>query len=183
MGIDNILNQALQSGQPALTEFQAKQVLDRYQIPVIAERVAATPDEAVQCAAEIGFPVVLKGLGSKLLHKTERGLVHLNLSDGNRVRLAAEKVVEAAGEELEGILIQPQLESRREFVAGLFRDPQFGPVVMFGIGGILTEALSDVSFRLAPVSKADVLDMLSEIKARALLSDFRGEKHSAEPWP
>ncbi len=175
MDIENILNQALQSGQPALTEFQAKQVLRRYQIPVVTEHVAATPDEAVQCAVETGFPVVLKGLGSKLLHKTERGLVHLNLSDGEDVRQAAEKIVEEAGEDLEGLLVQPQLESRREFVAGLFRDPQFGPVVMFGIGGILTEALSDVSFRLAPLSKADVGDMLAEIKARALLGDFRGE--------
>ncbi|MCP3950804.1 MAG: CoA-binding protein [Desulfobacterales bacterium] len=176
MSIDNIFKQALQSGQPALTEFQAKQVLNHYQIPVVTERVAATPDQAVQVATETGFPVVLKGMGSKLLHKTERGLVHLNLSDGDRVRQAAEKVVKEAAEDLEGILIQPQLESRREFVAGLFRDPQFGPVVMFGIGGILTEALSDVAFCLAPVSKVDVLDMLAEIKAAALLGDFRGEK-------
>ncbi len=176
MDIENILNQALQSGQPALTEFQAKQILNRCQIPVVTECVAATPDEAVQCATETGFPVVLKGLGSKLLHKTERGLVHLNLSNSDNVRLAAAKVVKEAGGDLEGILIQPQLEGRREFVAGFFRDPQFGPVVMFGIGGILTEALSDVAFRLAPVSKIDVLDMLAEIKARALLGDFRGEK-------
>jgi acyl-CoA synthetase (NDP forming) len=176
MNTAKMLNQALQSGESALTEFQAKQVLSQYQIPVVTEKVAATPDEAVQCAAETGFPVVLKGLGSKLLHKTERGLVHLNLSDGDRVRRAAEKVVQAAGKELEGFLIQPQLESRREFVAGLFRDPQFGPVVMFGIGGILTEALSDVAFCLAPVSEADVLDMLAEIKAGALLGAFRGEK-------
>lgn len=176
MDIETMLNQTLQSGRHALTEFQAKQVLSRYEIPVVTERVAATPDEAIECAAETGFPVVLKGLGSKLLHKTERGLVHLNLPDGDRVRQAAEKVVQAAGKELEGLLIQPQLESRREFVAGFFRDPQFGPVVMFGIGGILTEALSDVAFRLAPVSEADVRDMLAEIKARALLDNFRGEK-------
>ena len=176
MNIEEILSQALRSGQAALSEFQSKQVLSRYHIPVVSEIVADTPDKAVQDAIDTGFPVVLKGMGSKLLHKTERGLVHLNLADSNAVRRAAEMVVKEAGEDLEGFLIQPQLESRREFVAGLFRDQQFGPVVMFGIGGILTEALSDVAFRLAPVSKADVLDMLEEIKAKALLGNFRGEK-------
>lgn len=176
MNTEDILNQALQSGQTALTEFQAKQILNHYHVPVVTERVAATPDQAVQFAAETGFPVVLKGMGSKLLHKTERGLVHLNLFDADSVRQAAAMVVKEAGDELEGMLIQPQLESRREFVAGLFRDPQFGPVVMFGIGGILTEALADVAFRLAPVSKEDVQDMLADIKARALLGTFRGEK-------
>jgi len=176
MDIDEILGQALQSGQSALSEFQSKQVLRHYHIPVVTETVADTTDKAVQNAIDTGFPVVLKGLGPKLLHKTERGLVHLNLADSTAVRRAAEMVAAEAGEDLEGFLIQPQLESRREFVAGLFRDPQFGPVVMFGIGGILAEALSDVTFRLAPVSKTDVLDMLAEIKAKALLDDFRGEK-------
>ncbi len=176
MNIDEILIQALQSGEAALSEFQSKQVLNHYRIPVVTETVAHTPDKAVEAANDIGFPIVLKGMGPKLLHKTERGLVHLNLTDSNAVRHAAERVVKEAGEDLEGFLIQPQLESRREFVAGLFRDPQFGPVVMFGIGGILTEALSDVSFRLAPVSKTDALDMLADIKAKALLGDFRGEK-------
>jgi acyl-CoA synthetase (NDP forming) len=176
MNTEDILNQALQSGRTALTEFQAKQILNHYHVPVVTERVAATPDQAVQFAAETGFPVVLKGMGSKLLHKTERGLVHLNLFDADSVRQAAAMVVKEAGDELEGMLIQPQLESRREFVAGLFRDPQFGPVVMFGIGGILTEALADVAFRLAPVSKEDVQDMLADIKAKALLGTFRGEK-------
>ncbi len=176
MKIEQILNQALQAGQTALTEFQAKQVLNAYDLPVVSEQVADSPEQAVRVAAETGYPVVLKGLGSELLHKTERGLVHLNLSSSQAVKQAAAQVVDAAGQDLEGFLIQPQLDSRREFVAGLFRDPQFGPVVMFGIGGIMTEALADVAFRLAPLSKADVQDMLEEIKARALLGDFRGEK-------
>ena len=176
MNIEEILGQALQSGRTALSEFQSKQVLSRYGIPVVSETVADTPDNAVRAAIDTGFPVVLKGMGPTLLHKTERGLVHLNLADKAAVRRAADRVAEEAGDALEGFLIQPRLESRREFVAGFFRDPQFGPVVMFGIGGILAEALSDVAFRLAPVSRADVRDMLSEIKARALLENFRGEK-------
>jgi len=175
MDIKKALQEALNTGQKALTEFQAKQLLKQYAIPVVSEAVAATADEAVRLAEETGYPVVLKGMGANLLHKTERGLVHLNLTDGTGVRRAAEHVVTAAGRDLEGLLIQPQLESRREFVAGLFRDPQFGPVIMFGIGGILTEALSDVAFRLAPVTRADVRDMLTEIKAGALLGEFRGD--------
>jgi len=175
MDIEQLLNQALEADRPALTEYEAKQVLARCGIPVVKERVAATPEQAVRAAADTGFPVVLKGLGSKLLHKTERGLVHLNLPDTDSVRRAAEDITAAAGSDLEGLLVQPQLESRREFVAGLFRDPQFGPVVMFGIGGILTEALSDVAFRLAPLSRIDVEEMLSELKAGALLGDFRGD--------
>jgi len=175
MDIKTALNDALSTGQKALTEFQAKQLLKQYAIPVVSEAVATTADEAVRLADETGYPVVLKGMGANLLHKTERGLVHLNLADDESVRRAAEHVVTTAGRDLEGILIQPQLKSRREFVAGLFRDPQFGPVVMFGIGGILTEALSDVAFRLAPVNRADIRDMLTEIKAGTLLGEFRGE--------
>jgi len=175
MDIKSALQEALKTGRKALTEFQAKQLLKQYAIPVVTEKVAATVDEAVRLADETGYPVVLKGMGANLLHKTERGLVHLNLANDESVRRAAEHVVTAAGQDLEGILIQPQLKSRREFVAGLFRDPQFGPVVMFGIGGILTEALSDVALRLAPVTRADIRDMLTEIKAGALLGEFRGE--------
>jgi len=175
MDIKTALNDALSTGQKALTEFQAKQLLKQYAIPVVSEAVATTADEAVRLADETGYPVVLKGMGANLLHKTERGLVHLNLADDESVLRAAEHVVTTAGRDLEGVLIQPQLKSRREFVAGLFRDPQFGPVVMFGIGGILTEALSDVAFRLAPVNRADIRDMLTEIKAGTLLGEFRGE--------
>jgi len=175
MDIKTALQEALNTGRKALTEFQAKQLLKQYAIPVVNEKVAAAVDEAVRLADETGYPVVLKGMGADLLHKTERGLVHLNLADDESVRRAAEQVVTAAGRDLEGILIQPQLKSRREFVAGLFRDPQFGPVVMFGIGGILTEAISDVALRLAPVTRADIRDMLTEIKAGALMGEFRGE--------
>lgn len=175
MDIKTALQEALKTGRKALTEFQAKQLLKQYAIPVVNEKVAANADEAVRLADETGYPVVLKGMGTNLLHKTERGLVHLNLANDESVRRAAEHVEIAAGRDLEGMLIQPQLEIRREFVAGLFRDPQFGPVVMFGIGGILTEALSDVTFRLAPVTRADVRDMLTEIKAGALLAEFRGD--------
>jgi len=118
---------------------------------------------------------VLKGLGTKLTHKTERGLVHLNLKDAGEVRQAAADVAGSAGADLEGYLIQPMLSGRREFVAGLFHDDQFGPVVMFGLGGIFTEALNDVAFRIAPVDEKEAGEMIDELRSRKLLGPFRGE--------
>ncbi|MFP3999130.1 MAG: acetate--CoA ligase family protein [Desulfobacterales bacterium] len=159
----------------ALTEKESKDFLQVYGVPVVTEKVAASPEEAVEIARETGFPVVLKGLGRNLMHKTERDLVHLHLGDEKAVRKAAGKTEQQAGRDLEGFLVQPHVEGRRELVAGLFRDPEYGPVVMFGLGGIFTEALSDVVFRLAPLSRSDARDMISEIRSHALLDNFRGE--------
>ncbi|MFZ5571230.1 MAG: acetate--CoA ligase family protein [Thermodesulfobacteriota bacterium] len=158
-----------------LTEYHAKQFLKQYAIPATPEIIAADADEAVSAARSFGFPVVLKGMGSSLLHKTERGLVHLHLGTAEAVRDAAGKIIREAGKELEGLLVQPMMTGAREFVAGLFRDRVFGPVVMFGLGGIFTEALSDVSFRLAPLTGTDAREMMNEIRSASLLGPFRGE--------
>ena len=123
----------------------------------------------------MGFPIVLKGLGAKLTHKTERGLVHLRLKDAAEVRRAAALISAAGGADLEGYLLQPMLSGRREFVAGFSRDPQFGPVVMFGLGGIFTEALDDVAFRVAPLNENHAEQMIDELRAKKLLGPFRGE--------
>jgi len=160
----------------SLSETDSKKILADYGIPVVKETTAKTIEEAVTLSQTFGFPVVLKGMGSTLLHKTERGLVHLNLASGDAVEKAARMVQEEVGDELEGYLIQPQVNGKREFVAGMFRDRQFGPVILFGLGGIFTEALSDVTLRLAPISTVDIDEMLSEIKAKALLDNFRGEE-------
>jgi len=176
VNIEELLDKIRISGDKALTESESKQVLGAYGVPVISETVAFSEDEAVEAARKTGFPVVLKGLGATLLHKTERGLVHLNLADDETVRKAASLIAQKAGDELEGLLIQPQVQGKREFVAGLFRDEQFGPVIMFGIGGVFTEALSDVTFRVAPLTETDAAEMLDEIKAKSLLGEFRGEK-------
>ncbi|MBI9084336.1 MAG: acetate--CoA ligase family protein [Desulfobacterales bacterium] len=175
MTMDILLAKAKAAGRKALTEYESKQLLGAYGVPVIHETVAGSVEEAVEAAVRTGFPVVLKGLGAALLHKTERGLVHLNLTDEAAVRQAAEAIEKEAGTDLEGLLVQPQIQGRREFVAGLFRDPQFGPVVMFGVGGIFTEAFGDVSFRLAPITDTDAAEMLDEIQGKALLGPFRGE--------
>ena len=176
MNTEELLNKIKTSGNKALTESESKQILKTYGVPVISETVVFSEDEAVKAARKTGFPVVLKGLGATLLHKTERGLVHLNLTDEKSVRNAASLIAREAGDELEGLLVQPQVQGKRELVAGLFRDEQFGAVIMFGVGGIFTEALSDVTFRIAPLTETDAAEMLDEIKAKSLLGDFRGEK-------
>lgn len=175
MNIPNFLNKAKRSDAGSLDEHDSKTLLKAFGIPVVAETVAADETEAVRAAEEIGFPVVLKGMGVALSHKTERGLVCLNLANPQQVRDAARSIKTGGGDDLEGFLVQPQVEGRREFVAGVFRDDQFGPMVMFGVGGIFTEALADVVFRPAPLTESDAGEMLEEIRAKALLGPFRGE--------
>ncbi|MFZ2633877.1 MAG: acetate--CoA ligase family protein [Desulfosalsimonadaceae bacterium] len=159
----------------ALTELESKQFLKPYGVPVVNEILAPTVAQAVKAAQTIGFPVVLKGLGKELLHKTELQLVHLNLNDAAAVETAAGTIEKNAGAKLEGFLVQPQMAGKREFVAGMFRDDQYGPVVMFGLGGIFTEALADVCFRLAPLTVQDAEEMITGIKSKKLLGPFRGE--------
>jgi acyl-CoA synthetase (NDP forming) len=163
-------------GKIALNEHESKKLLAEYGLPVVEEQVALSVESAAQVAETIGYPVVMKALGAKLLHKTERGLVFVDVNSKEKLEKAAGTILQEAGTDLEGFLIQPHIKGNREFVTGLFRDPQFGPVIMFGLGGIYTEALSDVVFRIAPLSKADALEMIGEIRSRKLVDDFRGEK-------
>jgi acyl-CoA synthetase (NDP forming) len=172
---NELIRQAESRGRQTLTEAESKDFLSGYGIPVVREYVAGDPESAAERAKDLGFPVVVKGLGAKLTHKTERGLVRLNLTDRDQVVRAARDIGQSAGEDLEGYLVQPQVHGRREFVAGLFHDSQFGPVVMFGLGGIFTEAIDDVVFRLAPVGEVQARSMVREIKSRKLLDAFRGE--------
>ena len=160
----------------ALSASEARQLLEKFGIALAPEIFVPGRAEVAAAAREIGFPVVVKGVGADLMHKTERGLVHLNLLDDADVESAVQQIAAEALDELEGFLIQPHIQGRREFVAGLIQDDQFGPVIMFGIGGVFTEAFSDVSFRLAPLSESDAAEMLEEIRGKALLGNFRGEK-------
>ncbi|HOZ61294.1 MAG TPA: acetate--CoA ligase family protein [Smithellaceae bacterium] len=162
-------------GTVALTEAESKILLKKYGVPVVEEAVISTVEQAVSKSAVFGFPVVLKGLGTKLTHKTERGLVKLNLASAIEVKNACLEIQNSAGADLEGFLLQPQIQGKREFVAGLFQDEQFGPVVMFGLGGVFTEALQDVVFRIAPFDEIQAEDMMEEIMSSKLLEGFRGE--------
>jgi acyl-CoA synthetase (NDP forming) len=162
-------------GGSSLSEAESKSLLSRYGVPVVEEMIAYDEHEAETLSESIGFPVVLKGLGKNITHKTERGLVIVNLKSPEEIRNSFRVIKEAAGRDWEGCLIQPFVRGRREFAAGLIRDPQFGPVVMFGLGGILTEAIGDVVFRIAPLKESDSRDMIGELASRKLLGGFRGE--------
>ncbi len=170
-----LIGQALQEGRLSLNEAESKTLLNQYGVPIVKEAIVVNEEAAIAQARLMGFPVVLKGLGAKLTHKTERGLVKMNLSSAEDVRRAYHEIQASAGADLEGCLIQPLVAGRREFVAGLFRDPQFGLVVMFGLGGVFTEAIKDVVFRIAPLDEIQAGRMIEEFSSRELLEDFRGE--------
>jgi succinyl-CoA synthetase beta subunit len=161
-------------GARTLSEDESRRVLEAYGIPLVESRTVHSDKDAVTAAGEIGFPVVLKGTGKELTHKTESGVVHLNLRDAAEVEEAYQEIESKAGARLAGVLVQRMIRSDREFVAGMKRDPQFGPCVMFGLGGIYTEALKDVSFRVAPLERIDAEEMLDDLKASKLLGPLRG---------
>ncbi|MFZ7128018.1 MAG: acetate--CoA ligase family protein [Desulfobacterales bacterium] len=158
-----------------LNEHEAKERLRSWGIPVVDEVVAHDEIAAGKAAGRLGFPVVVKGYGDALLHKTEKGAVVLNLHSVDAVREAVSAIRKRVGEAAEGFLVQPQLEARRELVVGLSRDADFGPVVMIGWGGVFTEALADMSFRLAPLEPSDAGAMIDEIRASRILGHFRGD--------
>jgi succinyl-CoA synthetase beta subunit len=162
---------------PTLSEADSKRLLAEHGVPVLAERVVATADEAVVAAKEIGLPVVAKLCGDAIAHKTERGLVRLDLSDDAAVHAAAAALLASAtpddGEV--GVLLAPMVKGNREFIAGLTDDPQFGKTVMLGLGGVLAEAVADVVFRLVPIDAVDAADMIDDLETQSLLGPFRGE--------
>lgn len=171
-----LIERCRKEGRLTLNEAESKQFLKYYGVPVVPESIAKDAAEAVSRARRMGYPIVIKGLGANLTHKTERGLVRVGLKSDDELRDAYEEIRTKAGKDWESALIQPMIEGRREFVAGITRDPQFGPVIMFGLGGIFAEALGDVVFRIAPVDRAQAGKMLEELKSRTLLDDFRGER-------
>ena len=163
------------AGKPgSLSEDESRKVLEEYGIPMAVAELTTTSREAVDAADEIGYPVVLKGCGADLTHKSEAGIVKLNLSTSSDVISAFRAIQTATGGVLDGVLVQEQVHGVRELVAGMIRDPQFGPCVMFGLGGILTEALDDVSFRIAPLERPDAMAMMDEIRSAAILGPIRG---------
>lgn len=176
LGVAELIDRVKKEDRLSLTEVESKILLSAYGIPVVEEAVVTSEDEAVSRSREMGFPVVLKGHGARLTHKTERGLVKVNLRSVSEIRRAYRQIKASAAEDWEGCLIQPLVEGKREFVAGMFRDAQFGPTVMFGLGGVFTEALDDAAFRIAPLFDAQADALLDEIKSSKLLGDFRGEK-------
>jgi succinyl-CoA synthetase beta subunit len=160
-----------------MSEAESKRLLSEHGVPVLDERVASSADDAATAAEAIGYPVVAKLCGDAIAHKTERGLVRLNLGDADAVRAATTDLLAAATAD-DGdvaVLIAPMVKGNREFIAGLADDPQFGMTVMVGVGGVLAEAVADVTFRLVPITRVDADDMIEDLTTQRLLGPFRGE--------
>ncbi|MEM0295400.1 MAG: acetate--CoA ligase family protein [Candidatus Korarchaeum sp.] len=182
MSAREILLRVKGDGRNFLLEHEAKSFVADYGIPVTRIKLAKSEDEAVRFANEIGFPVVLKIASPQVIHKSDVGGVKVNLRSEDDVRRAYREIVDnvrrrVPDARIEGILVQEFAPPGAELIIGLIRDPQFGPTVMFGLGGIFVEVFRDVSFRVAPLSEQDAETMIKEIKAYKLLTGFRG----AEP--
>ena len=160
-----------------LSESESKALLSKFGVPFLPEALVASPAEAVTFAASSSAPMALKLCGANIAHKSERGLVHLGVSGPDSIRDSCQKLLEAARPEdnATGVLIAPMANGLREFIAGISVDPVFGATVVFGLGGVLAEAIADVTVRLAPIRRHDAFDMLASLRSQSLLGDFRGE--------
>ncbi len=162
---------------------EARSILEAYRIPIPPSKLCRTSEEAVDFAEKVGYPVVMKIASPAILHKTDVGGVRLNIQSARDVRDSLDLITFRAtrympGAEIWGCLVQQQVRGGKEVIIGMNRDPQFGPLVMFGLGGIYVEALHDVSFRIAPFEKEEASEMMKEIRSYNLLLGVRGEPKS-----
>ncbi len=181
--VAQVFQQVRAGGRLQIGDAEARAILEAYRIPIPASKLCKTADEAVAFAEEIGYPVVMKIASPDILHKTDIGGVRLNVGSANDVRDSFDLVTFRAlrympDAEIWGCLVQQQVRGGKEVILGMNRDPQFGPLVMFGLGGIYVEVLKDVAFRIAPFSRDEANEMIQEIRSFALLRGVRGQAPS-----
>jgi acetyl-CoA synthetase (ADP-forming) len=174
----DILSQARREGRKALLETEAKKICMEYSIPVTKFELAKNETEAVKEANKIGYPVVLKIVSPDIIHKSDVGGVVVNLRDEKGVQNAYNRILKNvkkhnAEARIIGMLVQEMAPPSTEVIVGAIKDPQFGPSVMFGLGGIFVEVLKDVAFRVAPITRDEACEMISEVKAYPLLKGYR----------
>ena len=158
----------------SLTEFESKRLLSKFGLISCNESTAKNYEEAAAAALEIGYPIVLKISGEGTEHKSELGGVKLGINNQDELSVAFDEIL-VSNSEVSEFLICEHIEGKREFIAGYHIDKDFGPTIMFGLGGIFAEAISDASFRLLPCSREELLRMVYELKSNALLNEFRSE--------
>lgn len=173
-----VLSQAYKEGRKSLLETEAKTVCIEYGIPVTKFELAKSEVEAVRFADELGYPVVLKIVSPDIVHKSDVGGVVVDLKDASSVGNAYNQILNNvkqhdAKARITGMLIQEMAPSSTEVIVGALKDPQFGPAIMFGLGGIFVEVLKDVTFRIAPITEDEACEMISEVKAYPLLKGYR----------
>ena len=170
----DLIKNALDEGRTSLSEYESKQLLSAYKIPVTKEVLVGNRENLIEAIEEIGYPIVLKGCSPDIAHKTEKGLIRVDIRNEDEAMIAFQEINAGMNGTENSVLVQELIRGKRELVAGLTRVPQFGPCVMFGLGGIFTEILNDVSFRVAPLEKYDALEMMQEIRGRKILDAVRG---------
>ncbi|HEU0013473.1 MAG TPA: acetate--CoA ligase family protein [Longimicrobium sp.] len=183
--VADIIARARDEGREKLSETEVMRALEAYGIPVAPYRVARTADEAAAAAAEVGWPVVLKVLSPRIVHKSDVGGVVVGVEDEAELRAAFARLTTEvparagiAAEDVEGVLVQKMMAGGKETIIGMSHDPGFGPLLMFGLGGIYVEALKDVAFRVQPVTDVDAREMVRSIRGIKLLQGIRGEAPS-----
>ncbi|WXG43172.1 MAG: acetate--CoA ligase family protein [Promethearchaeati archaeon SRVP18_Atabeyarchaeia-1] len=179
--VEKIIHNALSDGRTFLLEPESKEVVGAYGMPVTKFKVAKSVEEAVKFSSEIGYPVVMKIVSPDVLHKSDAGAVKVNLKNGNEVRAAFAEISEnvkrfKSNAKVVGYIVEQLAPPGNEVIVGMAKDPQFGPALMFGLGGIFVEVLKDVSFRIAPLTEYDAREMIQEIKGYPVLTGIRGQK-------
>ena len=181
MGNISIFDQAKKEGRSVLTEFESKRILKQVGISVVETKLAETQKEAVSLSRKMGFPVALKIASPDVIHKSDSGGVKLSLNNMTEVKKAYDEILRKVrkrypGAVIHGVSVQKMIRPGTEVIVGTSKDPQFGPVIMFGLGGVFVELLKDVSFRVIPVERRDAQEMINEIKGYPILQGYRGKE-------
>lgn len=177
----NVIDKAKGEGRSVLTEVEAKQLLKQAGISVVETVLATSKSKAIEISRELGFPVVLKIASPDVVHKSDVGGVKLDLKTATQVGKAYSDIMKAVRTQypeakIQGVSVQRMARSGVEVIIGMSKDDQFGPVIMFGLGGILVEILKDVSFRIVPLARRDAREMIREIKGYPVLEGYRGQE-------
>lgn len=178
---DMIIETARKEGRNMLTEIEAKQLLKGAGIGVVETRLATSKEQAVAIAKELGYPVVMKIASADVVHKSDAGGVKLGLKTATQIGKAYDEIMKSIkaafpNAKIDGVSVQTMARQGVEVIIGMSKDAQFGPVLMFGLGGVLVEILKDVSFRIVPLVKRDAKEMIREIKGFPLLEGYRGSE-------
>jgi len=181
MGVNREISRLRKEGRIQLTEVEAKNILCQAGIPIVEARLACSKKEAISVSKEIGFPVAMKIVSPDISHKSDAGGVKLGMENLTRVGHVYTEMMASVKKtypqaRIDGVSVQEMAPPGVEVIIGLTKDPQFGPLLMFGLGGILVEVLKDVAFRIVPVSRKDARDMIAEIKGYPMLKGYRGQE-------
>jgi acetate---CoA ligase (ADP-forming) subunit beta len=183
----DVLDMARKEGRTLLTEIESKELLKLAKIPVVETKLATTKAEVIELAKSMGFPVALKIVSPDVVHKSDAGGVKLNVQNATQAGRAYSDILGSIKKhypkaKIIGVSVQKMAKPGIEIIVGMTKDAQFGPVIMFGLGGILVEVLKDVSFRIVPLTKRDASEMISEIKGFPILKGYRGQDPADIPF-